>query len=144
MTRKTLSPKAKKALIWRLLEHYRVALGLGDWEVAVEFYRTRTDISPDPEEQCAAGCAADPEYRKMSLSFTLDELPAADLPATVIHELSHALVSDQIVLIDFLMAREADPAQRTLLKKMAHDANERSATALDRVFQAVLPPLPPA
>jgi len=140
-----MSRRAKAKQILATIERMKVVLQLERWDLHVQIVPARADTSPEPSQQMAAGCHASPQYQHAELLFALDEILDEDIDATVIHELCHALVWDQVALIDQLTKEliTRTPDIKPALELLAEGAVERVATRLDRIFCSLLLDKPP-
>lgn len=81
---RTLTARGKQRAIERLVKRYAVVLNLADWDIGIEWH--------EKNDEFTAACNADPEYQKVVLKFVPTEIPQADLPRFVRHELLHAVL----------------------------------------------------
>lgn len=115
-----MTPKAKQRAIRRAFKRYRALLGLNGWRFDLEW------ASPKDSDEAAAGCIADPEYRRARLFFNVSKIPDDELDEHVRHELLHAVVWPLAHVAEF--QADSDDESATEMIRLAH---ERVVTDLE-------------
>ena len=121
-----MTPAQTQKRLTALVKRYSSALGLGSWQIMVEFGNIE---QTDPAVSCFAQCAATSEYKEATLRFDVVRIikSKGSLDLVVLHELAHCVNSEledlcQWLMFDGFRARE----------EMFRRAKERSATRIER------------
>ena len=133
-----MSPEEKQARINALVEHYRPYLGLQDWTIKVEFFPNRKAMGEE-EDQCAAGCVANPEYESAELAFAVDEMQPGGMDMDVLHEMCHTLNWRLFYLAEW-MVEQHDP-ENAALRKWLQLELESCTTRMERILARLIPRL---
>ncbi len=136
MTPDQVSPAEKERRIRAAVAHYLPLLHLAKWQVRVNIYPDRESMGAK-EDQSAAACSAQSEYRVVDLDFALAEVESERLERDVLHELCHALNWPLIHFGDWMVEQFAP--ENPAAEEFGRYLMESCASKLEGILWEALP-----
>ena len=112
----------RRQLVARV-RHWRTRLNLDDWDIYVSIR--------NPGDGDDAECDAEPQYKRATIRFNLDQVPADELDGFVAHELCHCPL-EKLGRLALAWAGDDPIKQRIVL-----ETEDEAVTHFERVVVAL-------